>query len=116
MRLILSLLIVILLSGCLRFPHDVDAGCLRPCHIYLESNEPPSCISSDEPIACTLEYRLGDACLRYVGCEKVNGTCATTLDPRFDGCISCYRQCIAEGDTSAETFETCENLCAPKFS
>jgi len=116
MRLAVPLLFLFLLSGCLRFPHDVDSGCSRPCHIYLESNETPSCISSDGPIACTLEYRLGDACLRYVGCDNSDGTCATTLDPRFDGCISCYRQCIAEDDGSVEGFDRCENRCAPKFA
>ncbi|MFH1393685.1 MAG: hypothetical protein ABII71_05260 [Candidatus Micrarchaeota archaeon] len=88
--------------------------CVRPCHISLSDYDNaeflPSCIESTEPIACTEEYRLGDACLSLISCKIENDSCTTTLQPEFTECISCFRDCMDISEDPAD-FMVCEEMC-----
>ncbi|NYZ74321.1 hypothetical protein H0O00_04205 [Candidatus Micrarchaeota archaeon] len=81
--------------------------CQKPCHISLDS--PASCVRATEPMACTMMYGLGDACLQYLHCVDTGGSCNTVTSPEFDECVACYKTCAA----SEGGFEGCENLCRP---
>lgn len=87
-------------------PENDTQVCSKPCHIYIGSvdysAEPVSCISSSGPLICTMEYRSGDVCLRYVNCTAESGSCKTTEDPKFMECITCFEDAISDNETSAE--------------
>jgi len=102
-------------------PNQSDFGdCQKPCHIDLgnyEGERPyyedaPFCrrYPYDKPRICTLDYKLGDACLMYLDYEEVNGECRTLIDPRFNDCISCFKKCVDETEDK-DQFQRCENLC-----
>jgi hypothetical protein len=120
---VLGMLFFVLIgTGCIvapeipGLPDAVASGaCYKPCHIYLNPDEPPGCYEASLPGTCTLEYRLGDACLKYLSCKNVGGQCEAELDPRFHTCISCYRLCTEMMNGSVDTFRNCELLCAPKI-
>lgn len=86
-----------------------DSGdCSPPCHVSLDDGWTPACSAGQT--MCTMEYRLGDACLGYVSCAKENGACAARIDPRFYPCVSCYRACM-NASPGQDIFTYCENLC-----
>lgn len=91
-------------------PKNETKVCSKPCHIYIRTTNytenPISCVASTEPMICTLEYRSGDICLKYVQCELENKTCQTTVDPKFDECISCFEDAVLHNLT---TVSECEN-------
>jgi len=97
-------------------PNVTETMCVPPCHITLsEYDDPeyaPTCIESAEPIACTEEYRMGDACLALIECTTEEGDCITELPPEFDECISCFRDCVKISEDSAD-FMVCEEMCSP---
>lgn len=82
-------------------------SCQRPCHISLDG--PNSCVRATEPMACTMMYGLGDACLKYLECADNFGSCTTVRSSQFEQCLTCYKRCAASG----VGFEGCENLCRP---
>ncbi len=108
MKAILAVLVIALMvgGGCLGME---DAfGCYPPCHASLDEDWVPEC-SAKAPV-CTLDYRLGDACLKYVHCEREIGGCKARVDPEYCGCISCYREC-AKTTNVTNIIEYCDNLC-----
>lgn len=88
----------LLLFGCAS-PGPVQ--CYPSCHVSLDSAEPALCMAASGPVACTAEYRAGDACLKYVKCDS---SCRMTENPEFERCISCFRECTGG-------FEDCESRC-----
>jgi hypothetical protein len=90
-------------------PDNKTVICSKPCHIYIKTinytDNPPTCIASSEPQLCTLEYRSGDICLKYIECSLENKACKTTLDPKFDECISCFEDAIGKNISSAAACE-----------
>lgn len=91
-------------------PPGNKTQCSKPCHIYIGQvnymSDPPECISSDEPLFCTMEYRAGDACLGYISCALEDGDCKTTVDPEFYECISCFEGALANGTDQS----SCESM------
>lgn len=82
--------------------------CQKPCHISLDGTN--SCVRATEPMMCTMEYRLGDACVQYLQCTGDGFfSCQTVQTLEFEECIDCYKRCAA----SEVGFEGCENLCRP---
>lgn len=86
---------------------SASGQCHAPCHISLDNEV--SCVRATEPMMCTMEYRLGDACLQYLQCVDNGGSCTTIRSPEFERCVDCYKTCIA----SEGGFEGCESLCRP---
>ena len=75
-------------------PENETAYCSRPCHISIGqinyTENPPSCTGSVSPIACTMEYRYGDVCLKYLDCTIADSTCKAAISPIFNECIACF--------------------------
>jgi|GEM_PF-1298768 len=121
-KYVFAVFAVMLMLGCVSAPEEPPEnitppkGCYSPCHVDLASEKPPSCISSEGPVACTLEFRLGDACLSHVHCDMSGGECETIIDPDFEGCISCYRTCIEGVPEGGDVFTVCDQVCGSKFS
>ena len=70
--------------------------CFKPCHIEIGTDytaNPPVCFA--DVLACTMEYRAGDVCLKYVNCEVREDGCGTTIDPKFSQCITCFEDAAA---------------------
>jgi len=62
---------------------------------------------SDVPQACTLEFQIpDDACLQYVRCETIQGTCQQA-NPQFEQCRQCVLQCKTENQTGEACIERC---------
>lgn len=106
-KLIFLFAIAILLAGCIQQPKTSSP----PCHIDLGfdyESTPPSC--SENNLVCTLEYRAGDICLKYITCEAEN---KTIIDQKFYGCISCYEDCALNEN---KTIEECDLLCGESLN
>jgi hypothetical protein len=92
-------------------PPNETKYCNRPCHIYIGttnySENPPECMGSEGPLMCTMEYRFGDICLKYIKCSLEDNVCKTSLDPKFQECIACFED--AAGNL------TNVNSCEDKF-
>lgn len=122
MKYLFAFLAVMLMLGCVSPPEEPPEnvtppkGCYSPCHIDLGSEKAPRCIASEGPAMCTLEFRLGDACLTYVHCDMSEGDCQTVLDPDFEGCVSCYKTCIEGIPEGGDVFTVCDQVCGSKFS
>lgn len=89
-------------------PDNETKMCNKPCHIYIGTTNytenPISCIASTEPMICTMEYRSGDICLKFVQCE-LDSQCKTTVDPKFDECISCFEGALLKNLTTVKDCE-----------
>ena len=82
--------------------------CNKPCHISIGqinyTQNLISCTGSNEPLMCTMEYRAGDICLKYLDCSIANG-CKSKLDPKFYECIACFENETIEGPLFNSTCE-----------
>ncbi len=67
-----------------------------------------TCGDVSDPIACTMEYRIGDFCRRYVSCEFVRNSCTAVKDTRYSTCVSCVEKCTSENPENAFM---CEDKC-----
>ena len=63
------------------------------------------------PMACTMEYRLGDTCRSHASCKEVAGTCQVAYDSKFETCKSCIELCEKQHSNDPEKAFTCESLC-----
>ncbi len=61
---------------------------------------------------CTMEYRVGDICRQFAGCEVVEGGCQQKKDQRFDLCADCVLQCENDFAEIPDRVLECEALCA----
>ena len=60
---------------------------------------------------CTMEYRLGDKCLRHVNCGIVDGVCQQISNAAFDACKACVQKCETDfADDPQKSFD-CESNC-----
>lgn len=60
---------------------------------------------------CTMEYRLGDKCLRLVNCGVKDGKCQQIPNAAFDACKTCVQKCQTDfADDQSRMFE-CEGKC-----
>jgi hypothetical protein len=86
--------------------------CGLPCHVNLNKNytaEELSCVT--EEYMCTLEYRTGDACLKYLDCKMTGNTCKMEVSPSFYQCLSCYRDCVKTTNWT-DAISQCDKKCA----
>ena len=88
-------------------PPDEEEGCFRPCHIYISqinyTANPPECSGSSA--MCTMEYRAGDVCLRFIECEISNSACTTKIEPEFYDCVKCFEDALGgSGDSCEEQY------------
>lgn len=60
------------------------------------------------PLMCTMEYRLGDACRKFVSCVRRDGVCQADVVPQFTACVECVQRCAGSGQSNP--FE-CESTC-----
>ncbi len=60
---------------------------------------------------CTMEYRLGDKCLRYVNCGIVDGACIEIKNAAFDACKSCVQKCETDSANDPQKAFDCESKC-----
>lgn len=60
------------------------------------------------PMMCTMEYRLGDACRKFVSCVRRDGVCQADAVPQFAACVECVQRCA--GSEQSNPFE-CESAC-----
>lgn len=60
---------------------------------------------------CTMEYQLGDKCLRYVNCGIVNGVCQQIFSAAFDACKSCAQKCQSDFANDSQNVFACESNC-----
>ncbi len=60
---------------------------------------------------CTMEYRLGDRCLRHVNCGIVNGACQQIPNAAFDACKACVQQCQEQFSLDPTNLFSCESRC-----
>lgn len=60
---------------------------------------------------CTMEYQLGDKCLRYVNCGIVNGVCQQISNAAFDACKACVQKCEADFAGDPMKAFDCESKC-----
>ncbi len=60
---------------------------------------------------CTMEYQLGDKCLRLVNCGIVNGVCQQISNAAFDACKSCVEKCQADFANDQVKLFDCESKC-----
>ena len=85
--------------------------CFRPCHIYINqvnyTNSKPECSNATQ--MCTMEYRMGDICLKFVDCSTANNSCTTNIDPEFYECIKCFEDALKDKALDA-------NDCEGKYS
>lgn len=66
---------------------------------------------STPPMACTMEYQLGDRCRQYARCDGSSGTCRIVTDAKYAPCRACVEQCqIAAGADNLAAF-SCEEKC-----
>jgi len=90
-------------------PENETEYCSKPCHISIGqvnyTETPPSCTGSGQTLMCTMEYRYGDVCLRYLNCTIDDDTCTTTTDPKFHECIACFENETLENISSVSSCE-----------
>ncbi|MEW6721689.1 MAG: hypothetical protein AB1324_00340 [Candidatus Micrarchaeota archaeon] len=102
-----ALLAAFLAFGCINQPPPPPQECYAPCHVSLD--DPGvydlGCVRGTGPIACTMEYRSGDACLKFIKCDS---SCTNPGQARFRQCITCYKACAAEGSG----IDVCDDRCA----
>jgi hypothetical protein len=67
-----------------------------------------TCGDVSDPIACTMEYRIGDFCRQYVSCEVVQNSCTAVTDSKYNQCVSCIEKCTSENPDDAFM---CEDSC-----
>lgn len=60
---------------------------------------------------CTMEYQLGDKCLRYVNCGVVDGKCWQIPNAAFDACKACAQNCEANFPNDPMKAFDCEARC-----
>jgi len=60
---------------------------------------------------CTMEYRLGDKCLRYVSCGIVDGVCQEIKNAAFDACKACVQKCETDFAGDPQKSFDCESRC-----
>lgn len=70
-----------------------------------------SCGDVSEPIACTMEYRVGDGCRQFASCEIAQGTCAPVLSARFEECKTCAQACESANAENPIDVLACESKC-----
>lgn len=60
---------------------------------------------------CTMEYQLGDKCLRLVNCGIEDGVCQQIPNAAFDACKTCVQKCGTDfANDQAKMFD-CESKC-----
>lgn len=88
-------------------PESASGGCfVQNCH-----GTDVQC-GDRGPLMCTMEYRLGDACRKFVSCVRKDGACQTSKQPQFDACVECVQRCA--GSEQTDPF-ACESTCLMQF-
>lgn len=65
---------------------------------------------ADVPEVCTMEYRGGDGCRQFAGCEIIEGNCRVKKSIEFDKCKGCVEKCELENNDPVNFFN-CEANC-----
>ncbi len=60
---------------------------------------------------CTMEYQLGDKCLRYVNCGVINGECQQIPSAAFETCKECAQKCQIDFANDPMKMFDCESNC-----
>lgn len=60
---------------------------------------------------CTMEYRLGDKCLRLAKCGIKDGVCQQIPSAAFDACKTCAQKCEADFNNDPQGAFACEAQC-----
>jgi hypothetical protein len=60
---------------------------------------------------CTMEYQLGDKCLRLVNCGVKEGVCQQIPNAAFDACKTCVQKCETDFANDQVKMFDCESKC-----
>jgi len=60
---------------------------------------------------CTMEYQLGDKCLRLVNCGIKDGVCQQIPSAAFDACKTCVQKCETDFANDPQGAFACESKC-----
>lgn len=60
---------------------------------------------------CTMEYRLGDKCLRLASCGVKDGVCQQISSAAFDACKTCVQKCETDFANDPQGAFACEAQC-----
>ncbi|MCU0652741.1 MAG: DUF333 domain-containing protein [Candidatus Pacebacteria bacterium] len=60
---------------------------------------------------CTMEYQLGDKCLRLVNCGVKDGKCQQIENAAFDACKTCVQKCQTDFADDQNKMFDCESKC-----
>ena len=66
---------------------------------------------ANAPQVCTMEYRIGDKCRQYAGCEASGGGCSLVIKPKFTACKACAEHCQIQAGPDSLAAMTCEEKC-----
>jgi len=85
-------------------PEPVSCG-LMNCHgLDLACGTNP-------PEVCTMEYKLGDRCRKFVHCESSGGSCMLVKDAGFSTCKACVEKCELRAGGNTNSALSCEEKC-----
>jgi len=63
------------------------------------------------PMACTMEYQIGDKCRKLVSCQPSGSRCVPVTSAAYTACRACVEHCqIAAGADNLAAF-SCEEKC-----
>lgn len=66
---------------------------------------------ASEPRMCTMQYQIGDKCLRYAQCGVQNGACGQIVTQAFQACKACVQNCMQAHQNDPQGVFACEAQC-----